>query len=164
MRNYYEILGVSNDADADQIKAAYYRLAREYNPALHPGDPNYEQLFADIEEAYETLIDPDIREAYDVELYIGYEEERDRLANERYEEIEDKNNWTVIIAVLITCLHLFFMLSECNKPSPNEINGGVSFYPSMDSFMRSSRNDSMKASTGLWLMDSISQPHIDSVK
>jgi molecular chaperone DnaJ len=60
---YYEILGVSPGASESEIKAAYRRLAREFHPdSGHPGDV---ARFREVQEAYETLSDPEKRGSYD---------------------------------------------------------------------------------------------------
>ncbi|MEB3293516.1 MAG: DnaJ domain-containing protein, partial [Synechococcales bacterium] len=64
-RNYYEILDVSRDAEGDEIKRAYRKLARQYHPDLNPGDREAENRFKDVNEAYEVLSDPDRRAQYD---------------------------------------------------------------------------------------------------
>lgn len=64
-RNYYDILGVSRDATADEIKKAYRKLARRFHPDLNPGDKAAEERFKDIGEAYEVLSDTEKRSQYD---------------------------------------------------------------------------------------------------
>jgi curved DNA-binding protein len=63
-RDYYEVLGVSRDASAEEIQAAYRRLARQYHPDVNK-DPGAEDRFKEIAEAYEVLRDPEKRERYD---------------------------------------------------------------------------------------------------
>ncbi len=65
MKDYYEILGVSRDADPDTIKRAFRRLARETHPDANPGDPAAEARFREVAEAYEVLSDARRRQAYD---------------------------------------------------------------------------------------------------
>ncbi len=65
MKDYYAILGVPRDADPDEIKRVFRRLARETHPDANPGDPAAEERFREIAEAYEVLSDPQKRAAYD---------------------------------------------------------------------------------------------------
>jgi molecular chaperone DnaJ len=63
--DYYDRLGVPRDADADQIKKAFRRLARELHPDVNSDDPEAETKFKAAAEAYEVLSDPDRRATYD---------------------------------------------------------------------------------------------------
>ncbi len=64
-RDYYEILGVGKDADAEQIKRAYRKLARELHPDVNP-DEQARQRFQDVSDAYEVLTDPQKRKIADL--------------------------------------------------------------------------------------------------
>lgn len=64
-RDYYEVLGVSKTASADEIKKAYRTLAKKYHPDVNPGDKAAEQKFKEINEAYAVLSDTDRRAKYD---------------------------------------------------------------------------------------------------
>ena len=68
MANYYEILGVDKNATQSEIKSAYRKLVKEYHPDLHPGDETCATKFKEINEANETLSDPEKRKKYDFEL------------------------------------------------------------------------------------------------
>lgn len=61
----YEVLGVPRDADADAIKSAYRRQAMRYHPDRNPGDPEAEERFKQMSEAYALLRDPEARARYD---------------------------------------------------------------------------------------------------
>ncbi|NBC19155.1 MAG: DnaJ domain-containing protein, partial [Bacteroidetes bacterium] len=65
MRDYYEILGVSRDASAAEIKKAYRKLALEYHPDRNPDDAEAESKFKEAAEAYEVLSDDQKRARYD---------------------------------------------------------------------------------------------------
>jgi molecular chaperone DnaJ len=64
-RDYYEILGVTKGANADEIKKAYRKVAMQYHPDRNPGDKQAEEKFKEAAEAYEVLSDQDKRAQYD---------------------------------------------------------------------------------------------------
>ena len=64
-RDYYEILGVSKTASADEIKKAYRKVAMQFHPDRNPGDKAAEEKFKEAAEAYEVLSDADKRAQYD---------------------------------------------------------------------------------------------------
>ena len=61
----YEVLGVAKDADEATIKKAYRQLAKKYHPDVNPGDKDAEEKFKEVNEAYQTLSDPQKRATYD---------------------------------------------------------------------------------------------------
>ena len=64
-RDYYEVLGVSRNADEAQIKKAYRKLAKKYHPDTNAGDADAEQKFKEVTEAYTVLSDKEKRKMYD---------------------------------------------------------------------------------------------------
>ena len=64
-RDYFKVLGVERSADADAIKRAFRKLARQYHPDVNPGDATAEAKFKEVSEAYEVLSDPDKRSRYE---------------------------------------------------------------------------------------------------
>ena len=66
IKDYYKILGVEETADADAIKKAYRKLAREYHPDRNPDKKDAEERFKEIQEANDVLSDPEKRKQYDM--------------------------------------------------------------------------------------------------
>ena len=64
-RDYYEVLGVSKTASADEIKKAYRKKAIQFHPDKNPGDKQSEEKFKEAAEAYEVLSDDEKRARYD---------------------------------------------------------------------------------------------------
>ena len=64
-RDLYQVLGVSKDASAEDIKKAYRQMARKHHPDVNKDDPNATERFKEINSAYEILADPQKRQMYD---------------------------------------------------------------------------------------------------
>lgn len=71
--DYYSILGLNEGASEEDIKKAYRRLAKEHHPDLNPGDPESEEIFKRVNEAYEVLGDPVKRAQYDRRNTMGFD-------------------------------------------------------------------------------------------
>ena len=70
-KTYYQMLGVSQDADSTTIKNAFRKLAKKYHPDINPGNAEAEKMFKDVNEAYSVLSDEGKRAKYDRELADG---------------------------------------------------------------------------------------------
>lgn len=64
-RDYYEVLGVTRTATGEEVKRAYRKLAVKFHPDKNPDDPHAEEKFKELGEAYDVLMDPEKRSAYD---------------------------------------------------------------------------------------------------
>ncbi|MDP3451623.1 MAG: DnaJ domain-containing protein, partial [Bacteroidales bacterium] len=64
-RDYYEVLGVSRDASADEIKKSYRKMAIKYHPDKNPGNKEAEDKFKEAAEAYDVLSNQDKKARYD---------------------------------------------------------------------------------------------------
>ena len=72
-RDYYEVLGVSRDADDASIKKAYRSLAKKYHPDMNPGDSEAEAKFKEVNEAYDVLSDSEKKAQYDQFGHAAFE-------------------------------------------------------------------------------------------
>ena len=72
-RDYYEVLGVSKDADEATLKKAYRQVAKKYHPDMNPGDAEAEKKFKEASEAYAILSDPEKRRQYDQFGHAAFE-------------------------------------------------------------------------------------------
>ena len=73
-RDYYEVLGISRSADKDAIKKAYRKMAKKYHPDSNAGNPDAEEKFKEVTEAYNVLSDPEKKKLYDQFGHAAFEE------------------------------------------------------------------------------------------
>jgi len=73
-RDYYQTLGVSRDASAEELKKAYRKLAMKHHPDRNPGDKSAEERFKEASEAYQVLSDPERRAQYDRFGHAAFEQ------------------------------------------------------------------------------------------
>ena len=87
-RDYYEVLGVSRGANADEVKKAFRQLAFKYHPDRNPDDPSAEAKFKETSEAYDVLSDSQKRELYDQFGHAGLNGEGFRPADDLFEQFQ----------------------------------------------------------------------------
>lgn len=71
MKDYYSILGVTQNCSEDEIRKQYRKLAMQYHPDRNPDSPEAEEKFKEIAEAYGVLTDPEKRQQYDTYMHQG---------------------------------------------------------------------------------------------
>ena len=94
-RDYYEVLGVARNANADEIKKAYRKAAIKYHPDKNPGDKEAEEKFKEAAEAYDVLSNPDKKARYSPEELEALmqklkQESAPAAAEESHEKTEEK--------------------------------------------------------------------------
>lgn len=81
--NYYLVLGVAENADAEAIKRAYRKLVKDCHPDTHPGSKEAEERFKQVSEAYAVLSDENKRKEYDGKNRSGKGALKDQPRNQR---------------------------------------------------------------------------------
>lgn len=80
--NFYEILGVTTQANSDEIRKKFRELSKKYHPDNNPNNPDAERIYKEMGEAYETLSNPEKKKKYD-----------QTIGNQKEEGQDDKNIW-----------------------------------------------------------------------
>ena len=81
-KNYYILLGIKNSAGSAEIKLAFRQLAKKYHPDKNHGNKHAEDFFKELQEAYETLSDPEKRKKYDQKF--SYSSHYQQMKNAHY--------------------------------------------------------------------------------
>lgn len=81
-KNYYILLGVKNSASLEEVKLAFRQLAKKYHPDKNQGNKPAEDFFKELQEAYETLSNPEKRKTYDQKFM--YSSQYQQVKNVRY--------------------------------------------------------------------------------
>jgi molecular chaperone DnaJ len=90
-RDYYEILGVAKDANKDEIKRAYRKLAMKFHPDVNKDNPEAEKKFMEINEAYEVLSDPKKRATYDQFGHAGVDGQAGGFGGFSFDDLNNFN-------------------------------------------------------------------------
>ena len=73
MKNYYDLLEISEKSTKEEIQKAFRKLAKKYHPDVNPGDKEAEKKFKEASEAYAVLSDPEKRRQYDQFGHAAFE-------------------------------------------------------------------------------------------
>lgn len=113
MKNFYSILGVPENADFAQIKAAHRKLAKKFHPDRNPNDPTAEENFKSVQHAFDVLSDTAKREQHDQDLR-NYRAEMQRKQKSIHEESVRRFRFRIdpavaalfVIVVILVCVFL----------------------------------------------------------
>jgi curved DNA-binding protein CbpA len=100
-RDPYELLGVSREASETDVRKAYRRLASKHHPDANPDDPQAEERFKEIQQAYEILSDPEKRRKHDERFRASYRRSRGGLRTQAGGRPGSSNTFQVDLADLL---------------------------------------------------------------
>ncbi len=131
-RNYYQILAVSRNASAEEIKRAFRKLAKQYHPDKNPGNKYAEEKFKQIASAYEVLSDPNKKAHYDFILYHQEQphvqrnyQERTYNTSQQQKATQNKRSESEIssrtaLYFILFILFIFFRTRQCDYINPTK--------------------------------------------
>lgn len=124
MQNHYSTLGIPELASQEQAKVAFKRLAVEYHPDKNPNNPVAEELFKQINEAYQVLSNPVAKEKYDITLRFAYsysyyvnhrpeeaEQNFQRYHTKRAKDPKNTNLYSTLISIVII-VYMFLLVNS----------------------------------------------------
>ncbi len=109
MKNYYNILGVHPSSSKEEIKSAYWQLAKKFHPDLNHNDPQAEEKFKGINEAQEILLDDEKRKDYD-NRWRAREEQKARREKTKAQQAEFFRN-SQNAAFAVTLVIILFIIA-----------------------------------------------------
>lgn len=151
MQNHYTTLGIPELASQEEAKVAFKRLAVEYHPDKNPNNPVAEELFKQINEAYQVLSNPVAKESYDVTLRFAYSysyyanqrpEEADqnfqRYHTERHKDPQNTNLYSTLISIIFI-VYMFLVVT-----SVQEFLSRTYYYSALQSIKVENYNEAME--------------------
>ena len=116
LKNYYKVLGVDVLSPPEDIKRAYRKLAKEYHPDMNPDNPDAQQMFQDVKDAYDVLSCPEERLKYDRQLkYLVVDDENvvHNHTSQKISKLQIKDivrKITIIISSIIIMVGIIILL------------------------------------------------------
>lgn len=119
MKDFYYILGVDADCNADDIKDAYRKLSKKFHPDLNHNDSYFENRFKDIQEAYETLSDTRSRRRYDDQFFRNrfYPPNPEPVKQRRYPRTTAIDIIFTLVLITLTIVFGKYVMTAINGPS-----------------------------------------------
>ena len=108
-RDYYEVLGVSKEADSSAIKKAYRKLAKKYHPDTNAGNAEAEKRFKEISEAYAVLGDEEKKKLYDEFGHIAFEQKAGISTAKDFITTADSNSSSIREKMMASMVNMDFM-------------------------------------------------------
>lgn len=142
-KDYYEILGLSRTASADEIKKAYRKAALKYHPDRNPGNPESEEMFKQVSEAYEVLSTPEKRSLYDT---YGHEGVRPTFSGGGF-SWDDFHHFTDFEDIFGTIFDSFFGTSRQGEEREGHSGDGISGLKSVSPLKKPSPEKRRKSHT-----------------